>query len=356
MLNIYFCESKEFYEKLLGNELAGESQFTFLFDAVEKRLKLTECKLLISTLYSSPVVNAYIFKAKTIGVKTVLIADGIIEWSNLFNNPFLVRRAIKLYHPIIHDYFLVPGDFEATYFTNTTVKAINFVPYRLVNKDKEINMSRGKKFLITTANTAYFSDTEKNMLVLVLNNLIAVLNSKSIDYKFRIYDQELLEHLNTPSQIFNETKTSFSECLKDVGSIITTPSSITLEAISMQRNVCHLLYRNSPIFLNTAWNITSLSDIESVIDSMLQPKEDLLEFQHSSFLNYKGDDLITILNDITLNQEKINDFVKVNADHLVESPFNLNVEMFLRRLYWKAKSNLFILPGLSKLRRWYSNK
>ncbi|MFA0560647.1 hypothetical protein AB4542_11285 [Vibrio breoganii] len=307
--------------------------------------KIESYDLVASLLYNNPLSNYYIYKAKESLVPTLLLSDGMIEWENMFSNPSLKSRDLKLFHPIQHDYFFCVGYKETFYFNQLGINTIQFLPKRTLNMKQLIKIPGNKTFLITTANTAYYNDKEMTRLIDLMSNLMKQLKLCGIDYIFRVFDSNIVEKLSIPHDK-NYISGSFPDVLSQVDCVITTPSSISIEAMSHGRPVAHLLYRDSPVFLQSGWNISNSVDLESCLKSMLSRDKERLDFQSAEVKRYMleadSSEAELLIKIETFKPKDIAQFVNQNHLNLLNSKFNFNIEYSLRAVYLKFKKNKFL--------------
>ena len=99
--NVLFLEDKLYYDSLISLDL-NKYKPTYngmsFYKSSDK--KLLSYDLIINFTFNSDLVNFIINRAKNLNIKTVLLADGIFEWSNAFQNPVFKKKKIKLFHPI----------------------------------------------------------------------------------------------------------------------------------------------------------------------------------------------------------------------------------------------------------------
>jgi hypothetical protein len=305
---------------------------------------LKQFDLIISFNFLSDLGNFIITKAKVQGVKSLLLADGIIEWSNLFNNKDFLDKNLKLFHPILHDYFFCVGKQEAFYFNSLGQKTHNYIPTRMKNTESsKSNMNKTNKsnpgtydFLLTTANTPYHNDAEKNILLKVFKQIIKELDNMQCSYAFRISNEFLIKELKiSKSDNFIEGK--FDYIFNNFKCLITTPSSIIFSAMECIKPVAQIIYRDTPLFLQSGWMITSLN-IDTTIKSMLNNEKERMNFQ-SYQLEYYNPDKGDIKDVISLPKEKThltNDF-NMRIYNMIQSKYNFNLEYFARKIFLKFK-------------------
>lgn len=353
---LLFAEARSYYDSLgILNDIDND-KFDMVFDGAKnykiKDEDLKKYDYVISYLYTNPLSNLLIIKAKRNDIKTLLISDGIFDWNNAFENTMQKKYNLKLYHPIIHDHFLVVGDCEKDYFEKLGVKSSTFIPNRIISNKDIIKLPIKDKILITTANTAYFNQSEKTSLINLLKDVIKSISELNIDVIYRIFDDDLVRILQVKDED-NFKEGSFEETLKNASCVITTPSSICINSMYHGRSVGMLLYRDSPLFMQTGWLIHNSANIQSTILSMLARDSDRIMYQNYQVSNYVNDnnlsDLLTVEN-IKLTEDVVNKFVNQNYENLLNSRFNLNFEYFMRNRYLKLKKSKKCKNLISKLR------
>jgi len=338
-MNKLFLEDSSYYKALgIFNNIID---FDGNNDYKIKDKDLQKYEMIISQLYVNPISNFLIIKAKRNAVKTLLLSDGIIEWTNCFQNPMNKKYNANLYHPILHDIFLCVGKEETKYFNFLGYKTMQYLPKRIsptMTPQKKIN---NKTFLITTANTAYYNKSEKENLIALLKKIIEELDSLFFKYIFRIFDEELMKELELDSNK-NIKNGSFEECLKLVDCVITTPSSISILAMYHNKAVAHLIYRDSPIFIQAGWNIFFSVNIKKSLENMLSFDKNRINFQNFQVSNYIVDNS-GIEDEVQKElqkqkEENIKKFINQNLYNMLNSSFNFNIEYFIRKIYLKFKT------------------
>ncbi|KAF0859829.1 MAG: hypothetical protein E7B29_15270 [Mixta calida] len=342
---IIFLESEEFYKDLIDPFFFNSIDMSFDGGGFYKDIAhLKNYDLVIYTIYSSPLFNKIILNCKKDGIPTMLLMDGICEFSNFTKNKNITKLGFDNYHPVISDYLCVIGRRASNYFNVQGVKTCKYLPPRVLKNtyienfsDEECGMNY---FLITTANTAYYDDDEFERLCVVLKKTIDALEQKKENYCFRIFDEKIIKTLCI-DESKNFTSGSFEEILNKVSFVITTPSSIMLQAMHSRKPVATLLYRDSPIFIQSGWIIYDGVNLQHVIDSMLLRDKKRMFFQQSELentreynsLNFTGETTEKICN----QSDDFLKFVNQNLVNMLNSKFNFNAEFRFRKVYWKLK-------------------
>lgn len=334
-----FLENKSYLNDL--GIFKNVSHFDGIKDYSISDNKIKKYNLLISQLYTNPVSNFLILKAKRNNIKTLLVADGIIEWENCFSNPMNTKYKLYQFHPILHDMFLCVGKDETEYFNFLGYKTMQFLPDRMVPTIPRIGKENKNLFLITTSNTAYYNESEKRNLIELLKQVVKTLDKLEYKYIFRIFDESLIIDLDIEDSN-NFKNGTYEECLKKVDYVITTPSSISFTTMYHGKALAHLIYRDSPMFIQAGWNISGSIDIKNTIESLINYDQNRMNFQEFQVSKYLVDNekvevevLESLKNQKTENIEMC---INQNLYNMLNSSFNFNIEYFVRKIYNRFKS------------------
>ncbi|MDO6635778.1 hypothetical protein Q4540_04635 [Pseudoalteromonas carrageenovora] len=285
--------------------------------------------LIVSTVYTSPTSNYIVSKCRQLGIKTLLLSDGIIEWENLYNNQFLLQKRMKLYSPVYHEYFAVMGKLEGIYFeTINTIKCVSFTPSRVgvdKFKDKEV-MNTRFDFLLTSANRIYLNEKEKIESFEIYINIFKTLCDMDVSFKIRIFDEDLInEFRQIKADILNDIDSTFEDCISNVSGVLTGPSSIVFPAMYRNIAVAQILYRNSPVFTQTGWYVNSINSLRDTLESMLEPDRERLAFQHSVLVDHIESKSLT--EQLNFDENKIPIY---NEKDFFSSKYVFNLEPYFR--------------------------
>ncbi|MFH4606176.1 hypothetical protein [Vibrio alginolyticus] len=215
------------------------------------------------------------------GAITVLYLDGILDFDNIFNNPKHKKLSYTPYIDVEEDYIFCFGKNAESYlsFLHPTKQVSRYVPKYIQEKTMNESESKEYDFLITTANTSYFNEEEKLRLVNLINLTITNLEKERYTVCLRVFDDCLLSLICGFRKYDNIIDKSFSQVLNNVRAVITTPSTVGVEAMINDVPVATLLYRDSPIINQTGWYIFGNSDHKKTFDSMNKRDKDRMQFQ-----------------------------------------------------------------------------
>jgi len=296
--NFLVLASRQGFEALAGpvpERMKALFRFHKSRDTVRIQTLLPDCRLVISKSYTRPQTNHWIFEARRLGIPTLLMIDGPLEWSNLYANPSLARLGKNappgLYEPIIHDAVATIGNAQTRWIEQRNAgRGIELMSYANRRIQTQIDRESPKPdaefdFLVTTARTPYVNDREKTDLRAALSACGAALEHAGHRTLVRIFDPELRNSIRSaaPSCRF-ETRSSFAEALSRTRCVIGTPSSVLLESMQHEKPTGLLVFRDRPLFYQTGWLLDRSDDWGKSFTSMLARDPTRMERQRESLL------------------------------------------------------------------------
>jgi hypothetical protein len=357
-MNILFSEDEWYYRDLGLVDMEGMS-YTFGGMRLYKkaRSRLEKFDMFVCAYYTMPHNVLLTERFQCEGIKTVLCSDGIFDFSNAFHNIMHRKYGLVQFHPVLQDYFICVGKIEAEYFSSEEIVAMDYMPKRMISELDPLPFPVEDRVLVTTANTAYFNDEEYGRLLKLMSGIIHQLRIKRIEFSVRIFDERLLRDLSIGfgDQLTNDLKGGFEETLSRYSSVITTPSSIAVVSMFHRRPTALLIYRDSPMFLQSGWLIPSEEVFLSLLSSFLSKDKGRMEIQSRLFENYSAEHGLTerILEVSKMESQKAtvySDYIGKSYRNMLESKFNFNIEWYVRRLYRSLKGSKFLSRFLSRLK------
>lgn len=225
-----------------------------------------------------------ILSCKKAGVPVLHIPDGILEWRNMYEHPrsFSENGGMPIHQPHFADKIACIGRNQARMMEAwgsigkcEVVGCARFDSYIGHVKEKR-KSDEPFKILVTTAKKPAFTHEQKNLVDRSLIDLFDwckgvdyVINGQKIKLFYRFMDNRFSSFCN--DSIENCSKGSLNNVLKMVDAVVTTPSTVMLEAMLCNIPVVKLDYTNSPVFTPTIWNITAPEHISSVVSELLDP-------------------------------------------------------------------------------------
>ncbi len=246
----------------------------------------TKYSKIFSCDYSDDLAFSIIKKAKSINLDTYLLMDGIYDWANIHLNPKLKDKNISFDAKFYKQVFCVDNH-SALYLASIGANTSLYKPSRIFNLDlnresrtNKILSSTKKKILLTTSNTPYFNEIEFDRIVKIFKSIIEWSKVNSVDIYFRIYNSKILSELNIKDEL-NLTEGSIETYIKKIDLLITTPSSISATAIMLDKPAIHIIYRDTPITFQSAWQIFNNEMIDEVLKSALSRDKKRMTHQKS---------------------------------------------------------------------------
>ena len=291
------------FESLVGpvpDDLEPRFRFQKPRSALRIRSRLSESRLVISKSYRRPEVNRWILAARRLGIPTLLVVDGPLEWSNLYRaeHRILSPEAGGLFEPIIHDAVASIGPGQTRWLAaRNEGREIAWLDYR----NHRIQSSNGGStirppppdvdgmpsaefdFLLTTARRAWIGPAEKRDLERLLETCASALARSGHRVLVRIFDEGLRARIRMrlPRARFEDTGSS-ARAISRVRCVLGTSSSLLLEAMQWERPTATLIFRDSPLFYQTGWLLGPTTDWNASFESMQARDPRRMDFQRHS--------------------------------------------------------------------------
>ncbi|ASI89244.1 hypothetical protein [Vibrio mediterranei] len=328
-------QSKEIMSKYVATDIG-----TYYPNWNKKELR--NSILITTSPYELESIQSSLIAKKSIGLQ-----DGVFDFSNSFNNPFFFNKSYKLHFPAINDVILCFGKKEASYIAGfnkrTVVKTYipEFVKRTMKLADDFNNPEPEYDVMLTTANTAYFDESEFKLLVNYLESVIDSLLSSGYKICIRIFDNQLLNALSL-EDIDNLKEGSFVEAAANVKSVITTPSTLAVESMILGLPTATLIYRDMPITTQTGWMLYNPAIVCSVVESMLNNNRERLSIQRVLLENYLEPEVKDATVKTLTRLSQLSDQSKTGregfAESILLSTWNFNLKFLIKRLLCKLKS------------------
>lgn len=302
--------------------------------------------LVIFTNYASSLSNYICCKCRDYGVKTLFFSDGVFDLANSIRNPQLKGAQRVLYGFLPFDFFAKVTD---VFLYGGAPEFMSYVPERIISysEKSESNCCSKPLVLITTANTAYFNDCERSRLVRLVIDVTSYLNEREISYSYRVFDEELLRAIPDAGLKLNDIEESFEDTLSRYSHVIATPSSVVVTSMFHNKATAQLIYRSEPTSVMTAWNIPSVEVFKESFDSYIGSDDALMDVQRkiaSRFVNAASPCSVVeraLECDVASFSSDLVRFRQSEAERILNSSFNFNIEYFARRIYENNRSSRF---------------
>ncbi|MDB6111158.1 MAG: hypothetical protein JWR69_2908 [Pedosphaera sp.] len=252
---------------------------------------LKEAAVLVThDTYCEP-ARSVIREAVALGIPTLILADGILEYRNTWEHPQLIPGAV--FQPVLGHKIACLGRSQARHLQSWD----NVGKCEVVGSprlDRYHGLKRRRKhpdqpfrLLVMTAFTPYFTDYQHHLVHAALRDLKGFLSGQQssgglgIETVWRL-TKGLHEELGVGSTTTDFSGDELAEILQKVDAVITTPSTAMLEAMMLGLPVAALDYSNSPAYVQPAWIITARKHIPEVVAELLKPAEPKLLFQDTT--------------------------------------------------------------------------
>jgi len=258
--------------------------FIKLIDNPEKiKPLLKQTKLFITWRHFIEKERELFFKCRNNNIPSLLLADGILEWNNIWyssTKPDVTPGSN--YQPILANKMSCLGRSQARLLEAwgnknkcEIIGSPRFDKYLKVKKRKR-DITKPFRILIATAKTPAFDKQHLNLVMKSLKDIKTWLqtnqqiNNIKIEPVWRL-TQELHLKLNVKNNLANLLNNELLTTLKNVDAVITTPSSLMLEAFLLKLPVAIINYKNTPLLTPAVWEITSRSHIKDIILELISP-------------------------------------------------------------------------------------
>ena len=232
------------------------------------------------------------------GCNTLYAIDGILEWRNAWENRDDEPACPWTMRPVLSDKVACIGASQARVLNSwgnqgkTEVTGIprltefadsGFVESGFVDSGRD-NASRIEgnnndqpfRLLITTAKWPGFSPQQIQLatqsLLELKEFLVAnpTIHGRLIEPVWRLTG-DLDKAIGVPNQLRDVTGNDLQSVLDRVDAVITTPSTVMLEAMLKRVPVCLLDYTNSPRYVDAAWSISAQPQIANALNQIARP-------------------------------------------------------------------------------------
>ena len=218
-------------------------------------------------------------------IPTLVLADGILEYRNTWQNPTIPDAAI--YQPLLADKIACIGNNSARMIEswgNAGKVEVVGLPRLDSLQGMKRNQSEPDKFklLVGTATTPAFTAQQRATVVQSLNALKSWSQAnpnvagRQLQVNWRLTDG-LNEEIGVSEP---DSESSLHDELLSADAAITTPSTVFLESLLAQLPTAMLDFSNSPPFVPAAWSITAAEHLDTVIGELASPPEPKMLFQN----------------------------------------------------------------------------
>lgn len=225
-------------------------------------------------------------QARALSIPTLLIMDGIIEWRHTWQDPKTgACEGVPIFQPVLTDKIACLGKQSARIIESWgnqgkcevvgAPRMDHFLDQPVPPPPHEYPF----RLLVATANTPGFTS---HQVELVKKSLADLRDALMVHSEWRVswrVNPEIKRELQLQDTFLGAATLPLKEALAAVDAVITTPSTLQLEAMLAKRPTALLDYSNSPHYVECAWSITSQTHISTVLSELAAPSYARLMWQ-----------------------------------------------------------------------------
>lgn len=280
----------------------GSINNTVDVEVMESETQLRTCDLFLTHSEYDDEYIEKILMAKSAGVCTALLPDGIFEWRNSFEHPPRIYSGLgqEVWSGIVSDYFLAFGVYQKALIRalspHTKVKVIGVPRFdemtglydkRKISKITKKNVT----ILVCSSRTPGFCQYDSSAFVDCCQDIREYFSNigdslgVNIQLKWRVTEKYAVE-IGLSEKEANSGAGDLATMLDESDVIFCSPSTLILEAMLMKKPVVLFDYTGGPVSVACAWNIFCKKHIEMVAEDVLLMREERFKFQESTLLNH----------------------------------------------------------------------
>ncbi len=227
-------------------------------------------------------------------VATLYMIDGILEWRNAWENrpeepacPWTMRTVLS--HKVA---CIGPSQMrQLNRWGNADKTELVGIPrldeigsqWRLPTANTATSAPARKRIMVATAKTPGFTEEQisrtKESLLDIKNLLTeSKTNFQEVEVLWRI-DPKIAGELGIKNQLSDFSGPELIQQISEVDAVITTPSTLMLEAALARRPVCLLNYHNAPTLVPAAWEVRHRDHMPVVLEEILTGNSVKMRYQ-----------------------------------------------------------------------------
>jgi len=266
----------------------------------------SRCAVAVTTDSIGPDIARVMKRAKDAGVPSLTIQDGIIEYEHCW------KKRLDRFRPLLTDRIAVFGDFTKKILISwgTSEDKIDVTGCPRFDGYTKLDKALPSKpcILLTSANTPFMDDVTKEEFRDSFLMIAKALTSIGIDFFIRLNKEKTVNlFLNEPNVIkrlrqnkhsvadrilkrLNINQRTIAQDIQCVSAVITSVSTIALEAMAFERPVAIFNFSGETTYHKASWEIAGSHQIQKVVQELLSPPPPKILFQHQLFNEYVRDD------------------------------------------------------------------
>ncbi len=236
-----------------------------------------------------------ILRLRENNVATLYAIDGILEWRNSWENADDEPACPWTMRPVLSHKVACIGPSQARVLSHWNHPAqieVVGIPRldRLIalhNKQtivggvtKSKSLTDARSVLVTTAKCPWYTDEQRAQVFRSIHALRSW--EKQHEGKFEIVwrlTRGLAAEVGVENSLVSTSGVELVKLLNHVDIVITTPSTVQLEAMLAGKPTAILDFTNSPSLVDAAWKITHESQIDGVLNEMRTPPAHRMQYQ-----------------------------------------------------------------------------
>ena len=248
------------------------------------------CALLISAQHYRALEYDILKRAVEAEIPTLVIADGILEYRNTWENPELAAGC--MFQPLIGHKIACLGRSQARILESwgnlgkcEVVGAPRLDPF--IGKKQPLRRTGERlRLLVMTARKPGFTAEQIALTTRSLRDLKFWLSrnprihGRDVEVVWRLTG-DLAKHLDVENQLTDFQGKDLMGILSEVDAAITAPSTAMLEVMICGLPVAILDYHNNPLFVPAAWQITAPRHFDHVIPELFDPPAPKMLYQET---------------------------------------------------------------------------
>lgn len=248
------------------------------------------CGLLVTAQHYSEPEFDILRHAVDNGIPTLIVADGILEYKNTWLRPSAAAGCI--FQPVMGHKIACLGRSQARILESwgnlgkcEVVGAPRLDPL-IGRMPRRRTTDQPFRILIATAKTPGFTRDQRTLIKRSVQDLKFWFSYQQKHYHQVIepvwrLTQDLDQEIGVENNLREYSSIELAKLLENVDAVITTPSTIMLEAILHGLPVALLEYNNCPQYVPAAWTISAPRHIDQVLPELFNPPAAKLLFQET---------------------------------------------------------------------------
>lgn len=241
--------------------------------------------------YREPYVTV-LRRAMEAQIPTLLLADGILEYRNTWENPNVPPGS--LFQPVLGHKVACLGRSQARVLESWGNHRSVCEVVGLPRLDRYAGLRRRVRspdepfrILVMTALTPFFRDDHRQKVLRSLRDLKTYFQPLSerpaaeVQPVWRL-TKGVENEIGVDSTVGDLTGRELADVLQRVDAVITTPSTGMLESMLLDLPVAVLDYCNSPSYVPAAWRIAAPEHIDAVVKELVAPPAPKLLYQRAT--------------------------------------------------------------------------